>query len=69
MRYISSAEIRSNPAVLWKAGEEQETIITVIGKPKLFALAFSGDPEDLMSLICRLRVLLILLVRKSGSAV
>ena len=55
MRYISSAEIRSNPALLWKDGEEQETIITVNGKPKVIALAFSGDPEDLLSLIRRLR--------------
>jgi hypothetical protein len=55
MRYISSAEIRSNPALLWKDGEEQETIITVNGKPKVLALAFSGDPEELMSLIRRLR--------------
>ncbi|MFH0968488.1 MAG: hypothetical protein V1862_12465 [Methanobacteriota archaeon] len=55
MRYISSAEIRSNPALLWRDGDEQETIITVNGKPKVIALAFSGDPEDLVSLIRRLR--------------
>lgn len=55
MRYISSAEIRTNPALLWKDGEEKETIITVNGKPKVLALAFSGDPDDLMSLVRRLR--------------
>ena len=55
MRYISSAEIRSNPALLWKEGEEQEVVITVNGKPKVIALAIDGDPEETIRLIRRIR--------------
>jgi hypothetical protein len=55
MRYISSAEIRSNPALLWKEGEDKETIITVNGKPKVITLTFNGDPEKVLDLIRRLR--------------
>ncbi len=55
MRYISSAEIRSNPALLWKEGEDKDTIITVNGKPKVISLAINGDPEEIFELIRRLR--------------
>jgi len=55
MRYISSAEIRSNPALLWKEGEDTDAIITVNGKPKVITLAINGDPEEVFELIRRLR--------------
>jgi len=56
MRYISSAEIRSNPALLWKEGEDKDTIITVNGKPKVITIAINGDPEEVFNLIRRIRV-------------
>ncbi len=55
MKYISSAEIRSNPAILWKDDEDNETIITVNGKPKIITLAINGDPQEMLSLIRRIR--------------
>ncbi|MBN1167614.1 MAG: hypothetical protein JXA44_10880 [Methanospirillaceae archaeon] len=55
MRYISSAEIRSNPALLWKEDEEPETIITVNGRPRVIALSIDGDPEGILHLIRRIR--------------
>lgn len=55
MRYISSAEIRSNPAILWKEDEEKETVITVNGKPKVLSIVIAGDPEEMLSLIRRVR--------------
>lgn len=55
MRYISSAEIRSNPAILWKEGEEPESIITVNGKPKVVAFTIYEDQEEIIRLIRRFR--------------
>lgn len=55
MRYISSAELRSNPALLWKEGEDTDTIITVNGKPKVISISINGEPEEVLALIRRLR--------------
>ncbi|KAF5091525.1 hypothetical protein DSECCO2_07820 [anaerobic digester metagenome] len=55
MRYVSSAEIRSNPALLWKEGEDTDTIITVNGKPKVISLTINGEPEEIFALIKRIR--------------
>lgn len=55
MRYISSAELRSNPALLWKEGEDNDTIITVNGKPKVISISINGEPEEVLDLIRRLR--------------
>lgn len=55
MRYISSAELRSNPALLWKEGEDTDTIITVNGKPKVISISIHGEPEEVIDLIRRLR--------------
>lgn len=55
MRYVSSAEIRSNPALLWKEGEDTDTIITVNGKPKVITLTINGEPEEVFNLIRRIR--------------
>ena len=55
MRYISSAKLRSNPALLWKEGEDTDTIITVNGKPKVISISINGEPEEVLDLIRRLR--------------
>lgn len=55
MRYISSAELRSNPALLWKEGEDTDTIITVNGKPKVISISIHGEPEEVLDLIRRVR--------------
>lgn len=55
MRYISSAELRSYPALLWKDGEDNDTIITVNGKPKVISISINGEPEEVLDLIRRLR--------------
>ncbi|WP_228288194.1 hypothetical protein [Thermosipho ferrireducens] len=43
MRYVNSKELRSNPAILWK---DEETIITVNGKPVAVVTRIDGDPEN-----------------------
>lgn len=43
MRYVNSKEIRSNPSVLWK---EDESVITVNGKPVAIVKRITGDPQE-----------------------
>jgi len=43
MRYVSSKKVRSNPAILWK---DEETVITVNGKPVALVTRIKGDPEN-----------------------
>lgn len=53
MRFVSSRDIRNNPAVLWK---NDETVITVNGKPKAVVMRIDGDPKEILDFIERMRV-------------
>ncbi|PLV56747.1 hypothetical protein [Thermotoga sp. SG1] len=53
MRFVSSRDIRNNPAVLWK---DNETVITVNGKPKAIVMKIDGDPKEILDFIEKIRV-------------
>jgi len=53
MRFVSSRDIRNNPAVLWK---DDETVITVNGKPKAIVMKIDGDPKEILDFIEKIRV-------------
>ncbi|BBJ27750.1 hypothetical protein [Athalassotoga saccharophila] len=52
MKFITSKEIRNNPAALWS---EDETVIMVNGKPKAIVLKAEDDIEEQIRNIKRLR--------------
>ncbi len=53
MIFISSREVRSNPALLWK---NDEAVLTVNGKPKAVVIKIDGDPKVVLDLIEKVRV-------------
>jgi PHD/YefM family antitoxin component YafN of YafNO toxin-antitoxin module len=55
MKFISSREIRSNPARLWEATGSDETVITVNGKPRAIVLAVGDDLEETLATMRRAR--------------
>lgn len=54
MRYVSSKEVRSNSAVLWK---DKETIITIKGKPVALVTRIEGDPTEVLLLMKRIKAM------------
>lgn len=48
MVFISSREIRNNPALLW---ENDEVVLTVNGEPKAVVIKIDGDPKMVLDLI------------------
>ena len=55
MKFISSREIRSNPACLWELPAIDETVITVNGKPRAIVLAVGDNFEETLSIMRRAR--------------
>jgi len=55
MKFITSREIRSNPARLWECAENEESVITVNGKPRAIVIAAGEDLEVTLSAIRRAR--------------
>jgi hypothetical protein len=55
MNFISSREIRSNPARLWEVTGNDETVITVNGKPRAIVLAVGEDLEETLATMRRAR--------------
>ena len=55
MNFISSREIRSNPARLWELPANDETVITVNGKPRAIVLAIGDDLEETLFAMRRAR--------------
>jgi antitoxin (DNA-binding transcriptional repressor) of toxin-antitoxin stability system len=55
MRFISSREIRSNPAHLWEVREGDEAVITVNGKPRAIVVAVGEDLEETLASVRRAR--------------
>ena len=53
MIFISSREIRKNPAVLWK---NDEVVLTVNGKPRAVVIKIDGDPKEVLDLVEKVRV-------------
>ncbi len=57
MIFVSSRDLKSNPAVLWK---NNEVVITVNGKPKAVAIRIDGNPREILDMIERTRAQLVL---------
>ena len=55
MKFISSREIRSNPACLWELPAIDETVITVNGKPRAIVRAVGDNFEETLSIMRRAR--------------
>lgn len=53
VRFVSSRDIRNNPAVLWK---DSEAVIKVNGKPKAVVMRIDGDPKEILDFIEKMRV-------------
>ena len=51
MKFISSKELRNNPAELWKSINKEEVIITVNGKPKAIVIEAENDIEEQLKTI------------------
>ena len=51
MKFITSREIRSNPARLWEGPGSDESVITVNGKPRAIVIAAGTDVEETLSAI------------------
>ena len=49
MKFVTSREVRSNPAKLWKIIEQGEAIITVNGKPRAIVLPADEGFEETLS--------------------
>ena len=58
MKFVSSREVKRNPAVLWKS---DKVVVTVNGKPKALVLKVSDyDIEEIMNLLNRVKAQLAL---------
>jgi hypothetical protein len=55
MKFITSREIRSNPARLWEGAGSDESVITVNGKPRAIVIAAGEDLEETLSAVRRAR--------------
>lgn len=55
MKFITSREIRSNPARLWEVRESDETVITVNGKPRALVVPVGDDLETALASVRRAR--------------
>lgn len=55
MKFITSREIRSNPARLWEGTGSDESVITVNGKPRAIVIAAGEDLEVTLSAVRRAR--------------
>ncbi|MDD5187562.1 MAG: hypothetical protein PHF57_05070, partial [Methanoregula sp.] len=60
MKFISSREIRSNPARLWEVTGNDESVITVNGKPRAIVVAVGEDLEVTLASLRRARAFLAL---------
>jgi hypothetical protein len=58
MKFITSREIRSNPARLWEGSRDFESIITVNGKPRAIVIGTGEDPEATLQAVRKARAAL-----------
>ena len=57
MKFITSREVRSNPARLWEGTGSDESVITVNGKPRAIVVAVGEDLEETITAFRRARAL------------
>ena len=43
MRFMTSRELRNNPSRLWQSKTNEETVVTVNGKPKAIVIEVEND--------------------------
>lgn len=55
MKFISSREIRSNPARLWELPASDDAVITVNGKPRAIVVAVGENLEETLGSLRRAR--------------
>jgi antitoxin (DNA-binding transcriptional repressor) of toxin-antitoxin stability system len=55
MKFITSREVRSNPARLWEMTGGDESVITVNGKPRAIVVAVGEDLEETLTAFRRAR--------------
>jgi antitoxin (DNA-binding transcriptional repressor) of toxin-antitoxin stability system len=55
MKFITSREVRSNPARLWEVTGSDESVITVNGKPRAIVVAVGEDLEETLTAFRRAR--------------
>lgn len=55
MKFISSREIRSNPARLWEMPASDDVVITVNGKPRAIVVAVGENLEETLGSLRRAR--------------
>jgi len=55
MKFVSSKELRDNPAQLWKFIENEEVVITVNGKPMAIIVGAEDDIEEQLKIMRRVR--------------
>jgi hypothetical protein len=55
MKFITSREIRSNPARLWEEPLNDEAVITVNGKPRALVVTIGDDLEETLASVRRAR--------------
>jgi hypothetical protein len=60
MKFITSREIRSNPARLWEGSRDSEAIITVNGRPRAVVIATGDDLETTLRAVRKARAALAL---------
>lgn len=60
MKFITSREIRSNPARLWEGSRDDESVITVNGKPRAIVIAAGEDLETTLQAVRKARAALAL---------
>jgi len=55
MKFITSREIRSNPARLWEDSRDTESVITVNGKPRAIVIDSGEDLETTLLAVRKAR--------------
>ncbi|MCX6091061.1 MAG: type II toxin-antitoxin system prevent-host-death family antitoxin, partial [Candidatus Atribacteria bacterium] len=55
VKFVSSKELRNNPAQLWKFIENEEVVITVNGKPMAIVVGAENDIEEQLKIMRRSR--------------
>jgi prevent-host-death family protein len=55
MKFVTSREIRANPAKLWEVRDSGETVITVNGRPTALVIPVGDDLERTLATVRRAR--------------
>jgi prevent-host-death family protein len=55
MKFVTSREIRANPATLWEVRDSGETVITVNGRPTALVIPVGDDLENTIATVRKAR--------------